>query len=274
MEAREGIFNGVGGVELFYRVIEPKSTPKGAVIALHGHGDHSGGLNNIFEKLSENNYLTYAFDLRGHGKSSGTRGYIRTWDEYIGDLHAFRELVASEVPQLPLYMMAHSLGGVISLDYSLYHGEGISGLVLIAPAISYELKPSEKLLIALMSKLKPNLTIKNSSNYQLLTQDLEIQNRLKSDLLRHNTVTPGLGRGLMQAVQRLESSAGSIKMPILLQYGLGDEVTPPVKLRQFFHSIGSQDKQNYEYEAMRHRPFDDLGRERFFADLLTWLDRH
>jgi alpha-beta hydrolase superfamily lysophospholipase len=64
-----------------------------------------------------------------------------------------------------------------------------------------------------------------------------------------------------------------IKMPVLLLYGLKDDITPPEKLRHFFNSVGSHDKQMYEYDEMRHRPFDDLGREKFFADMLRWLER-
>ncbi len=117
MKAREGTFYGVNGAELFYQVHMPGMAPKGVVIAVHGHGDHSGGMQNVIEGLTERDYIAYAFDLRGHGKSSGTRGFIRTWDEFRSDLHSFRTQVGSEHPQLPLYMVSHSLGGVISLEY-------------------------------------------------------------------------------------------------------------------------------------------------------------
>lgn len=169
--------------------------------------------------------------------------------------------------------MAHSLGGVISLDYSLSHGKGISGLILIAPAISYEVTPFKKLLVTLLGKVKPNLTIEKSGDLYALTQDPEILFRLSSDILRHNTVTPGLGSGLMRTVPRVMNQAHLIQLPVLLLYGLNDDITPPEKLRHFFKSIGSHDKQMYEYVGMRHRPFDDLGREHFFADMLRWLER-
>lgn len=273
MKAKEGTFVGVNGAELFYRVFLPDSAPRGVVIAVHGHGDHSGGLRNLCECLAERDYIVYAFDLRGHGKSAGTRGFIRTWEEYRGDLHAFRQLVVAEIPELPLFVAAHSLGGIISLDYCLHHSAGLAGLIAIAPAISYEMKPMDKLLIAIMGKLKPDYTIDKPGNPDLLTRDPEMLSRLQSDVLRHNTVTPGLGRGLMQTVPRLTNEAQSIKMPFLLQYGLGDVITPPSKLRQFFDFVGSQDKQKFEYDAVRHRPFDDLGREQFLADMSDWLDR-
>ncbi|MDQ6422850.1 alpha/beta hydrolase [Paenibacillus sp. LHD-117] len=275
MTVTEGTFYGVNGVELFYRkVLASREAARGTVIAVHGHGDHSGGLQNLIERLAESGYHVYAHDLRGHGKSPGIRGFIRKWEEYRGDLHAFRELVVSETAGLPVYVIGHSMGGLISADYSLFHGHGISGLALIAPAISYEMTVYEKCLISLMGKLKPDLTVHKAGSPDLLTQDPEIRSRLASDPLRHDTVTPGLGLGMMQAVSRVMKQVKSMQLPLLLQYGLGDEITPPAKLREFYHSVGTGDKQNYEYDAMRHRLFDDFGRERFFADMLNWMDRH
>ncbi|RKP49947.1 alpha/beta hydrolase [Cohnella endophytica] len=270
----EGTFNGVNGTQLFYRKAFQRESAKGMVLAVHGLGDHSGGLRNLYEKWAESGYIVYALDLRGHGRSLGKRGFIRTWDEFRGDLHSLRELGASETQGLPIYLAGHSLGGVISADYALHHGEGISGLVLIAPAISYRPTFFEKFLLASLGKLKPDLAIRKNGDPEGLTLDPEILTRLTSDPLRHNTVTPGLGLGLMQAVSRIMKQSSAIQIPLLLQYGLEDKLTPPAKLREFFHSVGSGDKQTFEYDAMRHRPFDDLDRERFFADMLNWLDRH
>jgi alpha-beta hydrolase superfamily lysophospholipase len=69
----EGTFNGVSEAELFYRVFQPKGVPKAVIILVHGHGDHSAGLYNLTRSLVEHDYAAYAFDLRGHGRSSGIK---------------------------------------------------------------------------------------------------------------------------------------------------------------------------------------------------------
>lgn len=273
MLLKEETFNGFGGAELFYRIFKPNTNPKAAILVVHGLGDHSGGLHNLLQPLAENGYIAYALDLRGHGKSSGTRGYIRTWDEYRGDLHEFRKLVSSEHPGLPLFMVIHSLGGVIGLDYALYYGAGIAGITAIAPAISYEVSLFEKLFISLVGFLKPDFTLKTTSKPHLLTQVPEVLARIQSDNLRHNMVTPGLGRELMKTVPKIMNGAHYLNIPFLLMYGLDDEITPPEKLRQFFTSLGSTDKQKFEYKNTKHRPFEDLSGEQFISDLLNWLDR-
>lgn len=275
MNVMEGTFHGFGGVELFYRRSAPSNEPaKGAIIAVHGHGDHSGGLVNMIEALVQGGYIVYSADSRGHGRSPGIRGFIRSWEEYKGDLDVCKQLVVSENPGLPLFIIGHSMGGVISADYVLDHDSGIRGLVLVAPAISYEMTTFEKWLIRVLGKLRPQLTIQKSGSVDGLTQDPEMMAKLQSDPLRHSTVTPGLGLGLSQAIPRLMKQAHSFQLPLLLQYGLEDKMTPPEKLQQFLQAVGSQDKKSYAYETMRHRPFDDLGRDRFLSDLVGWLDLH
>ncbi|MGX6445896.1 alpha/beta hydrolase [Neobacillus sp. K501] len=264
-----GIFTGVGGVELFFRIIKPLRAPKAVVIVIHGHGDHSGGMKNITESLVKSEYMVYAFDLRGHGNSSGKRGYIKTWDEFRGDLHRLRRMVSENHPNLPLYIVGHSIGGLITLDYSLDYHEGLSGIIAISPAISYEVTRFEKIGITLMGKLMPDYSIdkkqmnwKKSNNYA----------KFYADGLRHNTITPGLGRSLIHTISRVLKEAESIKLPILLQCGLDDKITPPAKLSQFFNEVASSDKQMYEYSFMKHRPFDETGKEKFLEEMVGWLD--
>jgi alpha-beta hydrolase superfamily lysophospholipase len=258
---------------LYYRVFSPAVVPKAAIIVVHGHGDHSGGLQKVCERLVGREYIAYAFDLRGHGKSPGVRGFIRKWEEYRGDLHEFHKLVSHEQPGLPLIMVGHSLGSVICLDYSLFHGKDLKALVAISPAISYELTVSEKILVSLMGKIKPDFKVDKPGSLELLTRDPEIIERLSTDPLRHNVVTPGLGRGLYESLKRIMNEAQSLKTPLLLLYGNDDKITPPEKLREFFAIVGSNDKQKFEYDSVRHRPFDDVGREVFYYDLITWLDQ-
>jgi alpha-beta hydrolase superfamily lysophospholipase len=269
----EATFNGVDGAELFYRVIEPLMATKAKVILVHGHGDHSGGLQSISTKLIKNGYFVYAFDLRGHGKSSGKRGFIRSWDEYRGDLHEFRKLVALEQPELPLYIVGHSMGGLITLDYILDNSTGISGIAAIAPAISYEVTAFERLGVTLMSKIKPDYSIDKNKDYQFLAENPSLRAKFYSDRLRHNTITPDLGHGLIQAISRVRNNAKSIKLPFLLQYGLEDKITPPTRLRHFFNQVASEEKRVVEYASARHRPFNEVGREKFLGELVGWLDQ-
>ncbi|MCT2535154.1 lysophospholipase [Aquibacillus koreensis] len=270
----EGTFRGVGEAELYYRIIKPTSRPKAKVIVVHGHGDHSGGLYNLLNSLIEHQFSVYALDLRGHGKSTGIRGFIRNWGEYRGDLEAFRNIVDQEDSDLPVFLIGHSLGGIVCLDYALAFQENIAGIITIAPAVSYEMKWGEKILVSIMSRIKPDYTIEDTTNGHLLTKDPKKAGQFSTDPLRHNTITPGLGRGVIMTIKNVMNQANTIQVPLLLQLGVDDNITPPGKLRQFFSMVGTTDKLKIEYEGMRHRPFDDIGKENFLNDMIKWLDEH
>ncbi|MCM3670691.1 lysophospholipase [Mesobacillus maritimus] len=269
----EGFFHGIDGAELYYRSFFPKGQPKGIVLVLHGFGDHSGGMQNICASLVKKHFLVYALDLRGHGRSSGKRGYIQSWKEFRGDLHEFRRFAVTEQPELPLFIVGHSMGGVIALEYVIDHQEGLDGVVAISPGISYELTRFERIGVYLLGKIKPDFPITKSGNFPLDSKDPTLREKYNPEGLRHNTATPGLGRGLMEAVSRIVEEAEEIKTPFLLQYGLDDKITPPAKLRRFYNQVSSEDKMLVEYNNTKHRPFDEVGKDKMLLDLTGWLDQ-
>jgi alpha-beta hydrolase superfamily lysophospholipase len=268
----EGTFQGAGRAKLYYRSIKPKGTPKAAVILVHGFGDHSGGLQNLSTRLLDNKYIVYALDLRGHGKSAGKRGYVQSWGEFKEDLQEFEKLVAYQQPKLPVFLVGHSMGGLISLDYAIEHGERLSGVAAISPAISYQAAAFERFGLMIMNRLKPDFPFIKKGNFKLNQKDPDLQAKQNPEGLRHNTITPALGRCLLQAISRVEKQSSALKLPFLLQYGLDDKITPPEKLRAFFRQAASTEKQVSEYPGARHRPFDEAGKEKFLDDLTAWLD--
>ncbi|WP_053363296.1 alpha/beta hydrolase [Bacillus sp. FJAT-27251] len=269
----EGTFYGAGRTEVYYRIIKQKGTPKAAVILVHGFGDHSGGLHQLSAGLSEKKYTVYALDLRGHGKSAGKRGYVQNWDEFKEDLQKFEKLIGQQQPKLPVFLVGHSMGALISLDYAMDHGEGLSGVAAISPAISYQASLLERIGLMILNVLKPDLPLIKKGNFKLKEKDSELQEMVNPEGLRHNTITPALGRGLLQAISRVERQAQELKLPFLLQYGLDDRITPPEKLRRFFGQAGSFEKQVREYRGVRHRPFDEAGKAMVLDDLTAWLDQ-
>ncbi|MFC4559292.1 alpha/beta hydrolase [Virgibacillus kekensis] len=274
MRKRDGHFSGIGNEKLYYRVFAPKTKQKGAVIVVHGIGDHNGGLFTLCKKLTAKGYKVYAYDLRGHGNSTGIRGHINDWAEFREDLHLFIQLVSKKIGALPLYLAGHSLGGVIMLDYLVGRGEGLAGAIAIAPVISYEPSWYEKMMIRVMGKLKPDYLIEQEQGDVQLTKSPDKLDMLRNDSLRHNWVSPGLGRELMRTIVVIKERADLIEIPFLLQYGQDDEITPAVELRDFFERVGSNDKEKKEYPNLQHRPFDGIDTKQFFDDLNSWLKRH
>ena len=90
-----------------------------AVIALvHGYGDHGGRHTWFGEDMAARGYAVYAYDLRGHGQSSGTRGQVERFDDYLDDTAVFLDEVRRRQPGKPVVLLGHSLGGLICARFA------------------------------------------------------------------------------------------------------------------------------------------------------------
>jgi len=273
MQHWEGTFQGAQETELYYQAWYPSDQPKAVVVGVHGHGDHSGGLRNIVQHLVSKGYAWYGLDLRGHGRSHGRRGHIQSWTDYRGDLHTFVTMVREREPGLPIFLIGHSLGGLISLEYSIHYPEGLSGITIICPPLSFSrFSPLMAQIIKVFSRIKPDYVTKQKSHYTKLTRDAEIIKSLAADPLRHEEMTVRLANEIFKMQIWMQDHARDLKVPFLMLQGLADLITPPEGTHQFFCAVPYSNKEYREYEETPHRPFDDINRAEVLVHISGWLD--
>jgi acylglycerol lipase len=263
-------------IQLYYQSWHPAKEPSRAIIVgVHGHGDHSGGHLNMIHELVRNGYSWYGFDLRGHGRSPGNRGHVESWSDYLDDLQEFLDLVRGFEAESSIFILGHSLGGLISLEYALRNPSGLKGIIAISPAINYSgLSPRAIWLVQHLSHLKPNFGINQQPEYAKLTRDPTVIKKLATDSLRHDRMTLGLGREVIRAQHWVQTHPEYLRVPLLMLYGLNDSITPAAGIQEFFNAVVYTDKKQHRYEQTRHRPFDDLNRSEVLGHLVAWLDQH
>src|SRR5688500_3489789 len=115
---QEDVFRAPGGVTLHRLSITPAADqPVSARLAeVHGYGDHAGRYWELMTWLASRGVACHAFDFRGHGRSTGRRGFVRRWDEHLDDLRAFLDLPAlrhDSPGDPPLFVLGHSHGGLV-----------------------------------------------------------------------------------------------------------------------------------------------------------------
>src|SRR5690606_5365987 len=111
MEHTEGTFRAFDGETIFHQAWLPDGTPRAVVLLVHGLGEHSGRYAHVASALVTAGCAVYALDHRGHGRSTGRRAFVRSYDEFLRDLHQFRGLIGREHPGAPLVLLGHSMGG-------------------------------------------------------------------------------------------------------------------------------------------------------------------
>jgi len=274
MDHLEKTFKGQGGLELYYQRWRPESTPRAVLAVVHGLGEHSGRYGNVVNWFVPKGYAVYAFDMRGHGRSPGKRGYIESFAQVRGDVRAFLDLVQSREPGAVLFLLGHSQGGLTVLNYVLHDPSGLAGVVasgpiLCAPGISPLLMQIAKLL----SRVAPSFTMETGLDVTALSRDKAVVEAYVNDPLVHGKGTARLGAEVSATTDWTQAHAAELALPCLIVHGGADRLCPPQGSQEFFDKITFADKERHEYEGYYHEIFNDVGKEGVLADGEAWLER-
>lgn len=273
------VFDAKDGLRLFHRWVIP-ANPKAVVAVVHGYGDHSGRYVHVLEHLAQAGFAAHALDYRGHGQAGGKRGAVGTFQDYLDDLGLFLQRVADRSPDLELFLLGHSHGGLMSAVYcSGERAESLpkaKGLVLSGPYFRLRIEPSsfQKFLTQSVGKILPNLAVKNPLNETMLTHDEAMQDATRNDPLYHRAVTPGWFSASNGAQVQAMAEAAKLQIPLLVLQGAEDPVAHPEGASAYVDAAGTSDKTLKSYAGMLHEPFNEVGREEVLNDLVDWLSAH
>lgn len=274
-ERLEGTFWGYQDAELYYQLWRPKES-LGTLVVTHGIAEHSDCYAKFAETMSEAGWTIFAWDLRGHGRSEGKRGYVNRFQDYCDDLDNAIRFVKTKYydRQKPLVLFGHSMGGLVTIKTLVHNSPaGISALTLSSPALGLSLavpKLKEKAAHVLAEWL-PKVTLHNEINFDDLVRDQNLVREYKVDPLRHDKISPRLFLGMVEAFSEAKASAAEIHLPVLMQLSGHERVVSTPESEKFFEALGSKNKQLYIYSESFHEIFNDLDRQDAFRDLIKFL---
>ncbi len=275
MKHDEGTFNGYEGLELYYQRWRPEGEPKAVLPIVHGFGEHSGRYGNVVDWFVPKGYAVYGFDLRGHGRSPGPRGYLNEWAEFRGDVKSFLELVREQEPGRPLFLLGHSLGGLIVLEYVLHHPEGLVGVIASGPLLAQaSISPFLIMMSKVLSSVMPRFTLDTNLDATTISRDPAVVEAYVSDPLVHSLGTPRLSTELDRAIEWTQAHGAEMRIPCLIVHGSADQLVPPEGSRIFYENMTLSDKERQVYEGYYHEVFNDVGKERVLAAVEAWVEHH
>ncbi len=270
---RTGTFAGVDSLALYYQAWLPLNPSKAVLINLHGLGDHSGLYPSIAAHFPMRRFAVYAYDMRGNGRSPGQRAYLRHWDEYRGDLHAFIRQVRIWQRGLPIFVLGHSLGGLVVLDYALHHPEGLSGVIAAAPPLGkVGVPPYLMALGRVMSRVWPRFSLEVGMDLSGLARDPTVIETALSDPLFHRRGTARLSTEVTAAISRVQACSRDLKVPLLILHGSADRMVPPEGSREFCRKAHQSLCELREYPGAYHGLFADVNHQEVLTDLERWMD--
>lgn len=262
--------------KIFYRQWKPRSEAKALVMIIHGLGEHSGRYEYQAGYLMNSGFEVYAFDNIGHGLSEGKRGFVNSFGDYLELLDQFISLASTGTGEKPLFLLGHSLGGLIAASYaSRLKGSKISGLILSSPsvALNKNIEPNifERFLLKAASVITPALTLDNRIDPHLLSRDKAVVENYIKDPLVFKRITPRLFIEMRHTQRRLLTRAGSITMPCLTLGGEEDKITPPESISKFHSLIASKNKALKIYKGLYHEILNEPEKEVVLSDVVAFL---
>lgn len=268
----EGYFKGFKNESLFFQSWE-KENPDLNVIITHGMGEHSESYNRLINHFSDRKFNFITWDLRGHGRSNGKRGYVENFNDFVYDMEIFlTEAFQTFNFKAPVILLGHSMGGLIQTKYLLTNPNkfAIKAQVLSAPLFGFSLPvpPIKDRAARILNTILPKMTLGNEIENSMLTRDPAVWAEFEKDNLRHTLISSGIYLGMIESFEMTLSRAAEITLPTFLQMSDSDPVVSTPKAKEFFQAISSPNKRIVLYgDGACHESYNDIHREIAFQDL-------
>ncbi len=257
--------DGLSQLERRWEVADPRAV----VVIVHGIGEHSGRYLHVGAHLAEAGYQVVAFDNRGFGQSGGRRAFVESFDRYLDDVEDV--LATQRSLGVPVVLLGHSLGGLISATYLVSDRPQPDLAVLSAPALHAEVPRWQRVLAPLLGRIAPKLFIKAKIDGSLLSRDLAVQEAYLNDPLVIAGATARLGAETFSTMADTSASIGRISAPTYVLHGDADRLVP-LSASDGVAALAIAERR--VWKGLRHECFNEPEQGEVLAELTAWLDAH
>ena len=307
MERVEFSFDSRDGISKIHAVKWlPEGTPRAVLQITHGMAEHFERYEAFAEYMTKEGFIVTADDHLGHGKTArrngSTQGYIckdHSDTVMVRDEHRLKKTIQAEYPNLPYFVLGHSMGSFIIRNYMYRYGSGIDGAIVMGTGMQPKgLLMVSRLLATIqgifigedspsnfINKLafgSYNKRINNPGISAWLTRDTDIQDKFNADPDCGFVFTVNGFKTLFKLIWNLTDSSNVAKMPkelpVLVISGEEDPVgNYGVAVKQVYDSyiaMGMKDVALKLYPGDRHEILNELNKEEVYSDILAWLENH
>jgi len=276
MKHQEGFFKGIREANIYFQSWLPESEPRAVLLIVHGLAEHSGRYGNVVDHFVPLSYAVYGIDHLGHGKSDGTRVYVERFDDYTNTLKVYVDMIHGWQPDKPIFLVGHSMGGLIGAVYLLDHQAELAGAVLSGPAVKIpkHVTPAMLFVGKMLSALIPRFGLLALSADGVSRDPAVVQAYVSDPLAHRGKATARLAAEMLKAMQTISGQAAKITLPIMIVQGSADRLVDPAGARMLYGAVSSVDKEIRIYDGLYHEVFNEPEHEKVLRDIEIWLEAH
>jgi alpha-beta hydrolase superfamily lysophospholipase len=265
---------GGGPVRIVYDVWTPETAPRGVVVLCHGFGEHARRYDHVAQRFGAAGLVTYALDLRGHGRSGGKRVFLKDIAGYTGDFHTLVGIAAAEHPGLKRVVLGHSMGGGVVFSYGVEHPDDYVAMVLSGPAVYAQdgVSPVMVVVAKAVGSILPGLPVEQLQT-DAVSRDPAVVAAYMADPMVHQGKLPaGIAKALIGVGESMPRRASALTAPLLVVHGEQDKLVPVAGSRQLLDCVGGIDASLKVYPELYHEVFNEPERELVLDDVVSWIE--
>jgi alpha-beta hydrolase superfamily lysophospholipase len=276
MKHQEGFLKGVRDANIYFQSWLPESEAKAVLLIVHGLAEHSGRYMNIVNHFVPLGYAVFGIDHLGHGKSDGTRVYVKRFEDYTDMLEIYFDKIRRWQPGKPIFLVGHSMGGLIGAVFLLDHQAELTGAVLSGAVVKVPNNITPAILVVgrMLSALMPRFGLIGLDAKGVCRDPAVVQAYVSDPLVFKGKTTARLAAEMLKAMRYVSAAATKITLPIMIVQGSADKLVDPAGAQMLYGLVSSADKEIRIYDGFYHEVFNEPEHDKVLRDVEIWLKSH
>ena len=270
----DGNFTGARG-QVVWRSWLPDGPVRAAIVLVHGVAEHGGRYGYVGETLATAGFAVFAPDHHGHGRSAGKNANIGSMSEVADDVAAMLSIARAAYPEVPRFLLGHSMGSLIVLYLATRGPLDVAGIVLSAPPLDIPVGNAlQRAAAPVLTRLAPGLGVLQLDS-STVSRDPAVIRDYDTDPLNYRGKLPvRTGAEILSATKLVKQRLGQLTLPALVLHGTMDTLAAPSGSDLIERSAASADLTVRRYDGLFHEVFNEPERDQVLADVRGWLDAH
>lgn len=244
----------------------PEGPPWALVLLIHGIAEHSGRYAAVGEQFAAAGIGMVAIDQRGHGTTEGPRGHVDKFTEFLDDVED--QLTEMRTVGVPLVLIGHSMGGLVSTAYTISDRPAPDLLVLSGPALGTDLPGWQRVLATKLAQLAPKFFVSPPFDTAVLSRDPAVGAAYEADPLIKPGGSANLLLQLFQTMEATATNVGGLTIPTLCLHGGADELVP-TRASEVLEGLPGVTRT--VFDNLRHEIFNEPEGPEIVATIIAWI---
>jgi alpha-beta hydrolase superfamily lysophospholipase len=253
---------------------DTNSDTKAVVLLVHGLGEHCQRYEHLAAHLNQAGYALSSMDLPCHGRSDGIRGHIESFTVFESTALELYRRTQGHYPDIPIFLLGHSMGGLIAAQLLLNHQAKFQGAMLSGAAIQSPQEPPawQVATIKLVARFFPKAKMLALDASAVSRDPAVVEKYMADPLVSKEKLSAQFLVSMTEATQQCKNNAKKITLPLKIMHGSADVMTAPSGSQLLHDTVSSSDKEITIYQGLFHEIFNEPEGDTIFAEMVTWMD--